>query len=62
MTARALVEGCNCYTNRKIAFFLRKGSDILNPFVGQSEANLTKLFDAVTKSYILCLTDRQQSE
>lgn len=49
MTARALVEGCNCYTNRKIAFFLRKGSDILNPYVGQSEANLTKLFDAAKK-------------
>jgi len=53
MTARALVESCNCYTDRKIAFFVRKGSDILNPYLGQSEANLTKLFDAVMKLYIL---------
>ncbi|ORC88517.1 ATPase [Trypanosoma theileri] len=45
LMARALAnEGIRC-THRKIAFFMRKGADILSKWVGESERQLSLLFE-----------------
>ena len=44
--ARALADSCNQLVNgKKVAFFVRKGSDLLSKWVGEAEKQLKILFD-----------------
>ena len=45
MIARALASSCCTTGKRPVAFFLRKGADVLNKWVGESERQLRLLFD-----------------
>ncbi|KAH8608497.1 AAA domain [Trypanosoma vivax] len=45
LMARALANEGMRYTHRKITFFMRKGADILSKWVGESERQLTMLFE-----------------
>jgi len=44
LMARALVNECS-HDGKKVAFFMRKGSDVLSKWVGESERQLRLLFD-----------------
>lgn len=44
LMARALVNECS-QDGKKVAFFMRKGSDVLSKWVGESERQLRLLFD-----------------
>jgi len=44
MMARALANSCST-TGRPVAFFMRKGADILSKWVGESERQLRLLFE-----------------
>lgn len=44
MMARALAYNCSTST-QKVAFFMRKGADILSKWVGESERQLRLLFE-----------------
>ena len=44
LMARALVNECS-RDGQKVAFFMRKGSDVLSKWVGESERQLRLLFD-----------------
>ena len=44
LLARALANECS-QENRKVAFFMRKGADCLNKWIGESERQLRLLFD-----------------
>ena len=42
--ARALAASCST-SGRPVAFFVRKGADVLNKWVGESEKQLRQLFE-----------------
>jgi SpoVK/Ycf46/Vps4 family AAA+-type ATPase len=42
--ARALASNCSTPT-QKVAFFVRKGADILSKWVGEAEKQLRQLFE-----------------
>jgi len=44
LLARALAAECS-QEGRKVAFFMRKGADCLNKWIGESERQLRLLFD-----------------
>ena len=44
LMARALVNECS-QDGKQVAFFMRKGSDVLSKWVGESERQLRLLFD-----------------
>ncbi|KAI4468299.1 aaa domain-containing [Holotrichia oblita] len=44
LIARALANEC-CFGSRKIAFFMRKGADLLSKWIGESEKQLRLLFE-----------------
>ena len=44
LMARALVNECS-QDGKRVAFFMRKGSDVLSKWVGESERQLRLLFD-----------------
>ncbi|KAM6900033.1 ATPase family AAA domain-containing protein 2-like [Xenentodon cancila] len=44
LVARALANECS-HSNRKVAFFMRKGADCLSKWVGESEKQLRLLFE-----------------
>jgi SpoVK/Ycf46/Vps4 family AAA+-type ATPase len=44
LMARALAASCSTQT-QKVAFFVRKGADILSKWVGEAEKQLRQLFD-----------------
>ena len=44
LMARALVNECS-KDGKQVAFFMRKGSDVLSKWVGESERQLRLLFD-----------------
>ena len=44
MMARALANSCST-SGRPVAFFMRKGADILSKWVGESERQLRILFE-----------------
>lgn len=44
MMARALASSCST-SSRPVAFFMRKGADVLNKWVGESERQLRLLFE-----------------
>lgn len=44
LMARALATSCST-TGRPVAFFMRKGADVLNKWVGESERQLRLLFE-----------------
>jgi SpoVK/Ycf46/Vps4 family AAA+-type ATPase len=44
LLARALAASCST-GNTKIAFFMRKGADVLSKWVGEAERQLRMLFD-----------------
>ena len=44
MMARALANSCST-SGRPVAFFMRKGADILSKWVGESERQLRLLFE-----------------
>ena len=46
LMARALANECSL-GDRKVAFFMRKGADVLSKWVGESERQLRLLFDQV---------------
>ncbi|KAI8892293.1 P-loop containing nucleoside triphosphate hydrolase protein [Globomyces pollinis-pini] len=48
LMARALVNSCST-TEKPVAFFMRKGADILSKWVGESEKQLRQLFDQAKK-------------
>lgn len=45
LVARALCNECSSTSDRKVAFFMRKGADCLSKWVGESERQLRMLFD-----------------
>ena len=45
MIARALASSCCATGKRPVAFFQRKGADVLNKYVGESERQLRLLFE-----------------
>ena len=47
LLARALSNECSL-GDRKVAFFMRKGADVLSKWVGESERQLRLLFDQVS--------------
>ena len=47
LMARALSNECSL-GDRKVAFFMRKGADVLSKWVGESERQLRLLFDQVS--------------
>ncbi|KAL9651601.1 hypothetical protein ABK040_001546 [Willaertia magna] len=49
LLARALASTCTDSSNRPIAFFMRKGADILSKWVGEAEKQLRLLFDEAKK-------------
>jgi SpoVK/Ycf46/Vps4 family AAA+-type ATPase len=42
--ARALAQSCSSH-GKPVAFFVRKGADVLNKWVGESERQLRLLFE-----------------
>ena len=48
IVARALAASCS-NSNQKVAFFVRKGADILSKWVGEAEKQLRELFDQAKK-------------
>lgn len=48
LTARALAACCSS-TGKKVSFFMRKGADVLNKWVGESERQLRLLFEEATR-------------
>lgn len=48
LLARALANECNLVGGRKVAFFMRKGADVINKYYGESERNLRLLFQQVS--------------
>jgi SpoVK/Ycf46/Vps4 family AAA+-type ATPase len=44
LLARALANACSS-ENQKVAFFMRKGADVLSKWVGESERQLKALFE-----------------
>eukprot|EP01134_Creolimax_fragrantissima_P000484 CFRG0484T1 len=50
LIARALANECSKVGGQKVAFFMRKGSDCLSKWVGESERQLRLLFD---QAYLL---------
>ncbi len=44
LLARALAASCST-SGRPVAFFVRKGADVLNKWVGESEKQLRQLFE-----------------
>ena len=49
LLARALAASCST-GNTKIAFFMRKGADVLSKWVGEAERQLRMLFDEARAS------------
>lgn len=47
LIARALANEC-CFGSRKVAFFMRKGADLLSKWIGESEKQLRLLFEQVS--------------
>jgi DNA polymerase III delta prime subunit len=50
LLARALAAECS-QEGRKVAFFMRKGADCLNKWIGESERQLRLLFDQAYVSF-----------
>lgn len=48
LMARALAASCS-NTQQKVAFFVRKGADLLSKWVGEAEKQLRLLFDEAKK-------------
>lgn len=46
LLARALANECS-FGSRKVAFFMRKGADLLSKWIGESEKHLRLLFEQV---------------
>eukprot|EP00818_Percolomonas_sp_WS_P008507 CAMPEP_0117445828 /NCGR_PEP_ID=MMETSP0759-20121206/6007_1 /TAXON_ID=63605 /ORGANISM="Percolomonas cosmopolitus, Strain WS" /LENGTH=1318 /DNA_ID=CAMNT_0005238037 /DNA_START=281 /DNA_END=4234 /DNA_ORIENTATION=- len=49
LMARAIANMCKRSSGRPIAFFMRKGADILSKWVGEAEKQLRMLFEQATK-------------
>lgn len=50
LMARALANECS-FGKKKVTFFMRKGADLLSKWVGQTEKQITLLFEQVFFSF-----------
>lgn len=48
LVAGAVAAECSKSSHRKVAFYMRKGADCLNKYVGESEKHLQNLFTQVS--------------
>ena len=48
LVAGAVAAECSKSSNRRVAFYVRKGADCLNKYVGESEKHLQNLFTQVS--------------
>lgn len=52
LVAGAVAAECSKSSNRKVSFYVRKGADCLNKYIGETEKHLQNLFTQVSNRFL----------